>query len=85
MIHLVVLIDKERIEEILGQLRASNYPYTIINDSSFLVYSNKTSKEFSEEIGIYTNKRIKGTVVQFKNYYGYASKDLWEWVDGYER
>lgn len=85
MIHLVVLIDKERIEEILSQIRASNYPYMLINDSSFLVYSNKTSRELSEEIGIYTNKEIKGTVVQFKNYYGYASKDLWEWVDGYER
>lgn len=56
------------------------YPIQAELPTLFLSY-NKTSKELSDEIGLGGEDGIKPVIVlRVTDYYGYASRILWEWI-----
>jgi len=62
-----------------------------ISDTIYVVKSDKTASQITEDIGLDGNPKYKlptandspcGIVVRWSNiYYGYASEEFWDWVD----
>ena len=46
----------------------------------FFVDFKGTSRELCEKLGIGEPGEIRGLVIPFSGFYGYASTDLWQWV-----
>lgn len=39
-----------------------------------------TTASIAEKIGMNSDDRVKGIVLQVGNYYGYESPEIWEWL-----
>lgn len=50
--------------------------------AAYFVSFNGTTRKLSETIGYGNDKNVgSGVVIPVSNYFGYASADLWEWLE----
>lgn len=61
--------------EVEGQVYKAYGPTTY-----FISYSG-TTRELATALGLHDGSSGSGVVLPISNYWGFASKDLWEWLD----
>lgn len=61
----------------------SNFPgeyYVVPNNTAWFVLFKGTTVELSGKLGLTSGENGSGVVIPVNNYYGRASKDMWEWL-----
>ena len=71
-------------EDFIQKLEEPVYSLSESSVSAYLVAFRGTTQELSAKLGYDDGKAGTGLIVPVSNYYGYASKDLWEWLKAYE-
>ena len=54
--------------------------YAVPNNTAWFVVFRGTTVELSEKLGLTSGKSGSAVVIPVNNYYGRASKDMWEWL-----
>ena len=86
MIYAIVPFQRGDKEKIRNKVEALGCPvYTDEAPSAYFVSYNGTTRELAEAIGLSDGESGTGIVIPVSNYYGYAAKDLWEWIRIYEQ
>ena len=79
-IFLVTATDKQA--DVEASVR-NNFPdafYRVPNNTAWFVVFKGTTIELSEKLGLTSGGSGSGVVIPVNNYYGRASKDMWEWL-----
>ncbi len=70
--------DKEKLREKIEKLGVP--VYTDEAPIAYFVSYTGTTRKLAEAIGFSGGELGTGIVIPISNYYGYAAKDLWEWM-----
>ena len=77
--------EEEKLRQRIEALRGSGrHVYTDYAPIAYFVSYKGTTRELAEDIGFGGGESGTGIVIPISNYYGYAAKDLWEWMRIYE-
>ena len=80
MIYAVIPFDSGA--DITSQLNSLERPvYLSEAPSIYFVSYNGTTRELANAVGFGDGKTNRGIVIPVTNYYGFASRDLWEWLE----
>ena len=73
--------EEEKLRQKIETLKEQGRPvYTDYAPIAYFVSYKGTTRELAEEIGFSGGESGTGIVIPISNYYGYAAKDLWEWM-----
>lgn len=80
---LYVIIPFERGERFLPKLEDLGIPVCDVEaPAAYFVSFNGTTRKLSEAIGYGDDVDVgSGVVIPVSNYFGYASAELWEWLE----
>jgi hypothetical protein len=56
-----------------------------LENGDWLVSFSGTSKQLSEEIGVSDGANGGAVVLNFSGYWGYATNDIWEWINEHSK
>ena len=74
-------VRKKNFAKKIETLKEQGRPvYTDYAPIAYFVSYKGTTRELAEEIGFSGGESGTGIVIPISNYYGYAAKDLWEWM-----
>ena len=77
--------EEEKLRQKIEAFRKRGRPvYTDYAPIAYFVSYKGTTRELAEDIGFGGGESGTGIVIPISNYYGYAAKDLWEWMRIYE-
>lgn len=79
-IFLVTATDKQDQVEMSVKENFTDLFYQVPNNTAWFVVFKGTTVELSERLGLTSGKSGSGVVIPVNNYYGRASKDMWEWL-----
>lgn len=65
----------KNLAEVKGQV------YKDYGPQVYFVSYNGTTRELARALGLDDNSAGAGVVLSVSNYWGFAAKDLWEWLD----
>ena len=86
MIYAIVPFQRSDKEKLRNKVETLGCPvYTDEDPMAYFVSYNGTTRELAEAIGLSDGKLGTGIVIPVSNYYGYAAKDLWEWIRIHEQ
>ena len=54
--------------------------YEVDQDKWLVSTVGTTAKDIALKLGMDRTQKISGMVITFGGYYGFASKDIWEWL-----
>lgn len=85
MIYAIIPFQRSDKEELRNKVAGLEIPvYTDEAPNAYFVSYNGTTRELGEAIGFSNGESGTGIVIPVANYYGYAAKDLWEWINIHE-
>ena len=85
MIYAIIPFHRSDAEGLLDKVKTLEIPvYTDEAPTTYFVSYNGTTRELAEAIGLSNGESGTGIVIPVSNYYGYAAKDLWEWINIHE-
>jgi hypothetical protein len=79
--------DSQEAQGKLGQLieRTFGNAALLLSGGEWLIAYEGTSKQLSDQLGISDNSTCTGLVLNFSGYWGYAGKNVWEWLAVYQK
>lgn len=83
----VFLVVPTEAAEAIGKTVRENFPsesYSLPR-GEWLIAFGGTTRELSDKLGISEGQSGSAIIVSVMNYWGYASKDIWEWISVKER
>ena len=81
MSNLYYVQVKEQFQEISKDRMENIGDYINIFDTTYLLYTNKKSKEIYESISIDNESSVFIIQCNINEYYGWANKRVWAWLD----
>lgn len=85
MIYAIIPFQRSKKEKLRNKVETLGIPvYTDEAPTAYFVSYNGTTRELAEAIGFSNGESGTGIVIPVSNYYGYAAKDLWEWINIHE-
>nr|WP_314370515.1 hypothetical protein [uncultured Acinetobacter sp.] len=85
MSNLYYVQVKDEVQEISKDRMRNIGDYINIFDTTYLLYTNKNSKEIYESIFIDDESSVFIIQCNINDYYGRANKRVWEWLREKER
>ena len=75
--------DKESLNKAISE-KFGNACYCLSNGDWLVSYVG-TSKQLSDDLGLSDGETGSAIVINFSGYWGYASNDIWEWLDEFSK
>ena len=88
MIYAIIplqLEDKSSFQSRLETLSQQKIPLYKEYDQVYFIDFEGTSKQVSDEVGFTSGETGSGIVLGCSAYWGFANKDLWEWLNLYSQ
>ena len=85
MSNLYYVQDKEQFQEISKDRMENIGDYINIFDTTYLLYTNKKSKEIYESISIDNESSVFIIQCNINDFYGRANKRVWQWLNEKKR
>ena len=81
MIYAIIPLKRSDGETLRRKVETLKFPvYTHEAPVAYFASYNGTTRELAETIGLSGGESGTGIVIPVSNYFGYAAKDLWEWM-----
>ena len=81
----IIVLQEGKHSEVEEKLQMKDIPYHSISNKAILVSYEGLSSELKEISGISDGKTASGAIFGLTGAYsGFASRDLWEWLNKYE-
>lgn len=78
-----IILEPNVNNHLLGPAIAALFPsnhYAMAGNYAWLVSSNKTVKQVSDEIGLTNGEHGAGVIVEVASYFGRANPNIWNWI-----